>query len=187
MSAPHPKRCDKTADVCTCQNDAKHRLTTQHSYNTASLASNTSVYVQACSVRNGAFSEELFATERMAAQGLGSKRTTEALGVPLSTTQRKLHWLRSGDEMTPAVRALVCLSSLLRTAATARRHPQASGNREQPPQHPSNTMFISRMCTPFSALFQAIVTVSRMCWSPPSYVSVRYRLCFAATSWYEST
>ena len=38
---------------------------------------------------------ELFAIERMAARGPGSKKITEALGVPLSTTKRWLQRLRS--------------------------------------------------------------------------------------------
>ena len=44
--------------------------------------------------------EERFAMERMATRGLGSKKIAEALGVPLSTTQRWRRRLRSDGDMT---------------------------------------------------------------------------------------
>ena len=44
--------------------------------------------------------EELVAIEKMA-QGFGSKKITEALGVPLSTTNRWLQRTRSGEDMVP--------------------------------------------------------------------------------------
>ena len=45
--------------------------------------------------------EGLFAIERMAAQGLGSKKITEPLGVSLSTTKRWLQRLHSEGEVVP--------------------------------------------------------------------------------------
>ena len=45
--------------------------------------------------------EELFATEKMAAQGLGSKKIATTLGLPLSTTKVWLQRLRSGDDVVP--------------------------------------------------------------------------------------
>ena len=42
-----------------------------------------------------------FATEKKGNQGLGSKKITDALGVPQSTTNRWLQKLRSGDDMVP--------------------------------------------------------------------------------------
>ena len=43
--------------------------------------------------------EELFAIEKKAAQSLGSKKITEALGVPLWTTKRWLQRLGSDGEI----------------------------------------------------------------------------------------
>ena len=49
--------------------------------------------------------EERFGMQRMTAQGLGSKKMWEALGVPLSTTKRWLQRLRSdGDMVARSVR-----------------------------------------------------------------------------------
>ena len=95
----HLKLCDKTANFPTLHTDTKSLMTPIDAPQPL-LPQITSVYKPfACDMVRSA--EGLFAIARMAAQGLGSKKITEPLGVSLSTTKRWLQRLHSEGEVVP--------------------------------------------------------------------------------------